>query len=176
MIHQANRNQQIGNICIQWAALEYQLAVAIWALAGLEAELGKVLTASLDVKARAVMAHTLAHETNAPRYLKIAIKKVLDAVRKDLLTRRNQAVHGIHFAGERPDMAMIEMHRGKGGRGRRPQSDRELYQLGQEINALSRSFAKSLKHYVSDLAGSLEAMARYMAATTAESEASAQAQ
>jgi hypothetical protein len=148
MDHQTNRNVQIGNVCVQWASLEYRLAVAIWIMVGVDMEIGKVLTASLDMKQRATMAFTLAHQTNAPIPFKNALKSVLTALREGLIDRRNQAVHGIHFTIDRPDAIGVEMHRGKGGRQQRIQEDKELSQLGRDINRAANEFAAALPAYV----------------------------
>ena len=137
-----NRNVQIGNICVQWSCLEYQVAVAIWNLAGIyDPEIGKVMTASLDLKGRVIMAFKLAHITNAPVPFKMAIKTLQSALQsEDLYHRRNQAVHGIHFEIEQPGAVGVEMHRGPGGRDQRIQTDKELNQLGQRITELRDSF------------------------------------
>src|SRR5689334_13504090 len=120
----SNRNQQIGNICVQWSSLEYILVQIIWLMAGVQEEVGKILTAHLDMKQRANMAFALAHQTNASYRLKKATKAVVDALQKgDLISRRNQAVHGVHFTIDEPGAVGIEMHRGKGGRGQRVQKD-----------------------------------------------------
>jgi len=118
-----------------------------------DAEVGKILTASLDAKGRANMAHAIAHQVNAPRYLKLAIKKVLTALREGLLDGRNQAVHGIHFTAARPDAVMIEMHRGKGGRQQRPQLDSDLAALGTKINLIAVDFDHALARYGRELLG-----------------------
>ena len=75
MNHLTNRYVQIGNICVQWSAIEYHVAIAIWNLAGVvDQEIGKVLTASLDLKGRVTMAFKLAHIVTAPVPFKIALK------------------------------------------------------------------------------------------------------
>lgn len=115
MDQQISRNAQIGNICIQWSSLEYMLAHAIWLMCGVDQEVGKILTGNLDSKQRAMMAHALAHQINAPIPVKRAIKQTLDEMREELIHRRNEAVHGIHFTHPDPESVFIEMHRGKGG-------------------------------------------------------------
>lgn len=149
--HFNNRMTQMGNICIQWSALEYHTAVAIWNLVGiLDMEVGKVLTANLDLNQRIGMAFTLAHITNAPMHFKIAIKALQTALQdEDLIHRRNQAVHGIHFRAE-PGSVEIEMHRGKGGRAPRIQRDIDLSQLGRRLNELDNTFVAALKRYMTE--------------------------
>lgn len=148
MDHQSNRSLQTGNICVQWANLEYHLAVAIWNMIGVSDSVGKILTANLDIKQRATMAYAIAHEINAPRYLKLAIKAVLNELRGGMLDERNQSVHGIHFVAERPDAVMVELHRGKGGRNQRLQLDADLAKLGARIHRTSFAFDEALCRYL----------------------------
>ncbi|MCC6925716.1 hypothetical protein [Novosphingobium sp.] len=151
--HYANRIAQIGNICVQWSALEYHTAIAIWNLAGVvDQEIGKILTANLDLKQRVGMAFALAHTVNAPIPFKNAIKALQTALQnEDLIHRRNQAVHGIHFQIDEPGAAGIEMHRGKGGRVQRIQRDKDLNQLGARLAELRDSFLLALTAYVANL-------------------------
>jgi hypothetical protein len=137
MDFESNRIVQIGNVCIQWANLEYELAVAIWLMICVDNEVGKILTANLDVKQRATMAHAIAHQINAPIPFKRALKQVLEELRADLIHRRNEAVHAVHFTPFGPGVAKVEMHRGKGGRAPRPLKDNDLHALGKQINTLS---------------------------------------
>lgn len=141
--HYVNRIAQIGNICAQWSSLEYHAAMAIWNLADIhDMEVGKILTASLDLKQRVGMAFALAHTVNAPFTFKKAIKSLQTALRnEDLIELRNQAVHGIHFTVDEPAAIGVEMHRGKGGRGRRVQYDKDLVALGQRLTELRNEFA-----------------------------------
>lgn len=150
MDHSTNRNAQIGNICVQWSAIEYHVAIAIWNLAGVvDQEIGKVLTASLDLKGRVTMAFKLAHIVNAPVPFKIAIKTLQTALQgEDLYHRRNQAVHGIHFEIDQPGAVGIEMHRGPGGREQRIQTDKELNQLGKRLTELRNTFFAALTQLV----------------------------
>lgn len=145
---QVRRNSHIGNICIQWSALEYMLSQTIWALCGVDQEVGKIITANLDAKQRALMAHALAHQTNAPIVLKRAIKKTLDEMRDELIHRRNEAVHGIHFTHPDPTMIYVEMHRGKGGRNQRPLTNQGLLELGEKINVATTRMANALLKHV----------------------------
>lgn len=142
----SNRQLHIGNICIQWSNLEYSLATTIWLLIGVKVEVGKIVTANLDIKQRATMALALAHQTNAPIYLKNAIKKVLERLRDDLISERNQAVHATHF-GEIEGGSEIELHRGKGGRARRAQLDANLARTGAAIAEVSKAFHAELMKF-----------------------------
>jgi hypothetical protein len=150
MDHPINRYVQIGNICVQWSAIEYHVAIAIWNLAGVvDQEIGKVLTASLDLKGRVTMAFKLAHIVNAPVPFKIAIKALQTSLQsEDLYHRRNQAVHGIHFDIDQPGAIGIEMHRGPGGREQRVQTDMELSQLGKRLTALRDAFFAALTQLI----------------------------
>ena len=134
MVHENNQLVQIGNICIKWSNLEYELAVSIWLMTEVTPEVGKILTGNLDAKQRATMAHALAHQTNAPIPFKKVLKEVLDEMRAGLIHRRNEAVHAVHFLPYAPDIAKVEMHRGKGGRHARELRHSDLAQLGKALN------------------------------------------
>lgn len=115
---------------------------------GVEMEVGKILTASLDIKSRATMAFALAHEINAPPYLKKAIKKVRDELQNgELIFQRNRAVHGVPFPSTSPDAVVLEMHRGKGGRRRHTVTNKELFELGQKIAAVTAEYGKQAIRY-----------------------------
>jgi len=119
-------------------------------LAGItDMEIGKVLTANLDLKQRIGMGFTLANIVNAPLRFKRAIKTVQKALLdEDLIHRRNQAVHGIHFETGIPGAAGIEMHRGKGGRSQRIQYDTELHGLGTRLKQFDDHFLPELLTYI----------------------------
>lgn len=151
MDNESNRAVQIGNICIQWSCLEYELALSIWLMLGLHDDIGKVVTASLDAKQRATMAFTLADKTKAPFAFRKAIKETLSDIRSDLIHRRNEAVHAVHFKPYSIDTAKVEMHRGKGGREPRPLRDSDLAELGQLIHKAALRVAEANILYASKL-------------------------
>ncbi|MXO73582.1 hypothetical protein [Alteraurantiacibacter buctensis] len=151
MDQQLNRSVQIGNICIQWSNLEYELALSIWLMLRIHDDLGKIVTASLDCKQRASMAFTLAHKTKAPYEFKQAQKEVLKEIRDGLLERRNEAVHAVHFKPYAFDTAKVEMHRGKGGREPRPLLDADLAELGQLIFKAGLRAAEANVLYASEI-------------------------
>jgi len=163
--HYVNRIAQIGNICAQWSTLEYHAAMAIWNLAGIDdMEIGKILTASLDLKQRVNMAFALAHTVNAPFAFKKAIKSLQTALQNEnLIHLRNQAVHGIHFTVDEPAAIGVEMHRGKGGRGQRIQYDKDMHALGQRLTELRDEFAAVVMKQMEDRKAEMKAHAEAMA-------------
>src|SRR5690606_6694683 len=118
-------------------------ATGIWTMIGVDQEVGKILTGNLDAKQRATMAHALAWQTNAPPPFKKAVKEVLGAMRDDLIHRRNEAVHGIHFGSRQAPVAQIELHRGKGGRAPRELTNASLKELGDAINVAATKLANA---------------------------------
>lgn len=180
MDHVQNRLIQTGNICVQWANLEYHLAVTIWVMAGVESEVGKILTGGMDMKTRASAAVAISHQMNAPRYLKMALAHVLKQLRDGgLIDRRNQAVHGVHMTSELPNAAKVELHRGKGGRQPRLQMDAELADLNQRLSSLCKTFDVSMARYIEERLGTgqagvvaMRAMVEKMRETMAEGETS----
>ena len=144
-------------------------------MAGLENEVGKIITGGLYMKARAQAAFAIANQVNAPRYLKFAIADVRKQLQDGLIERRNQAVHGIHMTSELPDAAKVELHRGKGGRQPRLQKDSELVDLNQKISELCKAFDVQMKRYAEEKLGSghalvmaFKAIEEKMRATVAE--------
>lgn len=135
---------------MQWSALEYITACAIWQLTGIrDIEVGKIVTAHLDLKQRVGMAFALSHQVNAPISFRNAIKKLQTSLRdEDLIHERNQAVHGVRFPSDQPDAADIEMHRGKGGRQPVKQTNAELEQVGHKIAELRKEFTEALAAYL----------------------------
>lgn len=149
---------------MQWSSLEYVLVQAIWAMINVDAEVGKILTAHLDIKQRAAMAFAVSNQTNAPVSFRNALKAVQRSLQDDdLINRRNQAVHGIHFSTDRPDAVNVEMHRGKGGRAPRLQTDADLAKLSREICEVRTRFGVALLAYakqrMGDQAATLESFA-----------------
>lgn len=129
----------IGNICTQWAGLEYKVAHCIWYLLSLDAETGKIVTGGLDMQPRLNMAINLARHLGGPKPLLDQLIATRSAVQDKLDTRRNRAVHGVQFWYPDDGVMSVEVHRGKGGRDRQPVSDDELYDLGNEIHAVGKA-------------------------------------
>lgn len=143
MDNATNRYVQIGNVCAQWSSLEYMLAVGIWLMIDVDEDIGKIVTGNLDAKQRATMAKALAWKLNAPFAFKTAIREVLDQMRSDLIDRRNEAVHGIHFGDESSTTISIELHRGKGGRDPRELTNESLAELGRAIHSAAAKMAQA---------------------------------
>ena len=132
----AERLTIVGNICHQWANIEYQLASAIWSLLGVDEATGIILTAGLMMRPRVDMAVKLAKHLDAPQRAINALVEVQKALADDLENRRNQAVHGVRFINlNDPASEYFEMHRGK-PKGRHLQTNESLKLLGQELGAL----------------------------------------
>ena len=89
------------------------------------------------------MAWAIADEIKAPFYIRTVIKSALQAIRDELLYGRNQAVHGIHMGSYGAGTAKIEMHRGKGGRGMREQTDESLRSLAAKIHAHAKAIGEA---------------------------------
>ena len=133
-----DRNVQIGNICFQWAYLEYLIALTIWSLLHIDPDTGKIVTGGLDIRPRLNMAINLARELQAPKGAIDALLLTREALDKGLDQRRNTAVHGHRIAHPNdPAAELVEVHRGKGARKRRPQTNADLTQLGKDIKQLA---------------------------------------
>jgi len=134
----------VGNICTQWAFLEYQLAIAIWSLLGLDEETGKIVTGGLDIMPRATMILSLTHGKKGDQTLSRAATKVLKELRGGLVTRRNEAVHGVYSSQRDGSEPMVEVHRGKGGRNPKPIGPDDLERLAQEISQSAQIMTAAL--------------------------------
>lgn len=159
---QINRLTQVGNICAQWSNLEYQFAHVIWVLLALDMDTGAIVTGGLDMLPRANMAINLARHLQAPRELITALEKARKQIQDGLDVRRNRAVHGVQFYHEGGDDLYVEVHRGKGGRGRKLLPDQELADLGREIHNVSFELAQATIGTLESLKVALATMAANM--------------
>lgn len=131
-----DRNTQIGNICFQWAHLEFLLALTIWALLRLDSVTGRIVTGGLDIRPRVKMAIDLAESLRAPAELIDALKSVRKKVESDLNDRRNRAIHGHRFIDpDDPSLELVVTHRGKNAGKFLGQSNKDLADLGRDIAA-----------------------------------------
>lgn len=148
-VHMTNRNIQIGDICSQWAHLEYILANAIWALLGLDKATGLIVTGGLNIENRVGTAVALAEKMGQPT----AVTDALKHVRKELqaskiIQRRNLAVHGHRFPHpEREDAELVEIHRGKDAGQAITRADSELRELGKDIANLHKTLMSVLQDH-----------------------------
>jgi hypothetical protein len=133
----------IGNVCVQWSALEYQVAACIWMLLELDIETGKIVTGGLDMLPRLNMAINLARHLKAEKALIDCLVKARAEIQGGLDTKRNRAVHGVHTAVTIAGDALVEVHRGKGGRDATAFPLEELAGLSRSLNALTKSLAKA---------------------------------
>jgi hypothetical protein len=123
---------------MQWSNVEYQVAQTIWLILGLDVETGKIVTGGLDMLPRLNMAINLARHRKAPVELTSQLVKTRASIQDKLDVRRNRAVHGVNswFPGDAT--VHVEVHRGKGGRERKPLPEDDLRQLGQEIHRVGK--------------------------------------
>lgn len=140
----AARLQAVGNICTQWAYLEYLFANVIWWLLKIDKETGIIITGGLDIRPRAGMAINLARHLKADRRLIEALTKARDEI-GSLSDRRNRAVHGVSFSREGDETVMVEVHRGKGSRKAEPLATNELFAIGSEISVVATGLIAVLK-------------------------------
>lgn len=140
----SDRNLQIGNICFQWAHLEYLLALAIWSILRIDDETGKILTGGTDIKARCAIALNLAKHLEAPEAAVNALAQAQKSIDK-LNDKRNRAVHGHRlFDPARPDTEYFEVHRGSSRGVKVPQTNADLAQLGKDIATTHKALLSAL--------------------------------
>lgn len=141
---QNERHVLVGNICHQWAYIEYLGALAIWSVLGVDYETGVILTGGVPIRARFDMAHKLANHLGAPPRAIAALEATKAALAGGLENKRNRAVHGVRFADEaNPANEFIEMHRGS-PKGRHPQSNQDLRDLSAALDRLGQKLYSEL--------------------------------
>ncbi|MEL7687147.1 hypothetical protein AAG596_06145 [Citromicrobium bathyomarinum] len=139
-----DRQLQIGNICHQWAAIEYHIALCIWSLLGIDYETGVILTGGLTMRPRVNMAVKLAVHLNAPKEAIDALTEIRKTLDGGLEDARNSAVHAVRFKdASNPASELVEMHRGR-KKGRHPRTNAELRQLGTDIHAAGKTLKRRL--------------------------------
>lgn len=138
----------IGNICGQWASVEYVLSILIWQLLKVDSETGKILTGGLDMMPKLNMAITLGNHLRAPRALVQSVIVARSAIQCGIDVRRNQAVHGVSFLiSESPFSVGVEVHRGKGRRQKEIVTNDQLHDLATELSQISCTLDEACKHY-----------------------------
>jgi hypothetical protein len=142
-----DRLVQIGNICRQWAYLEYLFSVTIWNLLKLERNTGMIVTGGLDMLPRAGMAINLAEHLGADGRLIEALKTARRTLQRgglSLIDRRNIAIHGLELRLEGRS-SILESHRGKGAFQPHDFGNDELKNLGKEIIAVHEALSPVMK-------------------------------
>lgn len=134
---------EVGVICLEWSALEYYFAIVIWRLLGLDPPTGKIVTGGLGLLPRVNMAVALARHLKCNRQTIAAMVQARKAIQDGLDIRRNQAVHGVHFA-EDDGTTTVETHRGKGGRDPVPITSDDYHRLAAEIRAVRKRLQTDL--------------------------------
>lgn len=135
----------VGNICTQWAYLEYLVANTIWWLLKVDRPTGMILTGGLDMIPRINMAINLARHLKADRRILEALEATRKAVQGGLADRRNIAVHGVFSSRDGSPIVTVEVHRGKGDRKRTPLPDEELSNIGKDISSTIDGLLASMK-------------------------------
>jgi hypothetical protein len=133
----------IGLVCGEWSTLEYNLSIVIWRLLGLDPDTGKIVTGGLDLLPRVNMAINLARHVKQNRATIAALERARKTVQDGLDARRNQAVHGVHFA-EDDGSTTVEVHRGKGGRNPVTITGDAYSNLADEIRAVRKQLQTDL--------------------------------
>lgn len=142
------RLASVGDVCIQWANVEYQVAHIIWCVLDVNMEVGKIVTGGLDMQPRLNVAIILAKQLDAPTYLIDGLVQARKDIQDGLDIKRNRAVHGVTYFDPALPTAMVELHRGKGPKTPVEFSNDdleifrgELNNLGNRLNQLFNQFA-----------------------------------
>lgn len=139
--HVAYRLTCIGNICVQWSALEHQAACVIWSMLDINEGTGRFITGGMDLQPRLNVAIRIATHLGAPKEVLTDLKEVRKQVQDGLDIIRNHAVHGVTFFSPDGRTARIKTHRGKKA-GEYELSNSELKAAGTAINQLVRKLGE----------------------------------
>jgi hypothetical protein len=126
----------IGGVCLQYSLLELTLANVIAAMLDLDDEKTAIVTGGADMKARLGMAIALSDHMRAPYAIRQGLKNIRTKLKeKDLIQRRNQAVHGAQRTTGLT--TTFKMLRWKGARREEEVSILSLHEVATELNRLS---------------------------------------
>jgi hypothetical protein len=139
----SKRMAHIGGVCLQWSYLEYIIAAIIWKQLNLDISVGKIVTGGMDILPRLNMAINLCRELKTDKRVERALIEARKSLQDKLIEQRNMVVHGQHWllTGEKP---VVEVQRGKGTRQPTPFTDNEIYQLVENIAAVSNRIGQAL--------------------------------
>lgn len=88
----------IGQVCVQWSALESLIEAAIWQASGMRNDIGRAVTSQCQMQSKMDMLSAVLHQ-NYPE-LAIPFDKVAIYIRECLIGPRNAVVHGFWFQSE----------------------------------------------------------------------------
>lgn len=138
---------QVGNICRQWAYVEYLFSVVIWAALKLDRETGMIVTGGLDMLPRANMAINLAKHLNMDASIREALtnaRATLQAGSLSLVDKRNIAVHGLELRTQGTSSTM-EVHRGKGAFREHEFGNDQLREIGAAVQKIHEQLSPVMK-------------------------------
>lgn len=122
-IHQYNDRARLsGHINFQYSYLDYLISKFIWALLEIEKPAGVILTGGMDIRPKLDIAIELAEHFNKFEKIRALLKKLKN--RGDnpngFIQSRNIIVHGIYSSRDGDPTVMIESHRSKRLREKKP--------------------------------------------------------
>lgn len=130
---------QVGVICTNWAYLEYLLANAIWWLCDVEPAKGKIMTGKINIQSLIDKAIALC-ESDEHKDLYKSFVEVSHALRdgKNLIERRNTAIHGVFSSSPNYLGVMVERHKKADTRDRKLYPITELFSIGDELYNINK--------------------------------------
>jgi len=128
----------IGFVCLQWSLLEHTMLWLIATIEGIPLEKAYRIFAGLDMVPRCGMAISLAKDAGAPNAILLPIRTVREAIRKERLDhRRNAIVHGVHAYPDDTDSVTLTLPRNEKSSRTQVVTTLELLELGQRFHALT---------------------------------------
>ncbi|MEP1422233.1 MAG: hypothetical protein ABJK59_10735 [Erythrobacter sp.] len=125
----------IGHVCLRWSLLEMAILMVIAALEDIPSEKAFLLYGGQNILPRFDTALRLASYHKAPNPIVKEIKALKGVITKDLIERRNQAVHGAHSDSEASYEVKLTMTRWPEPKRTQKLSFQDFICLGDEIRA-----------------------------------------
>ena len=142
----------MGVVCVQWALLEHMVLAIISATENMPLDKVYIMFGGLDMLPRINMALRLSREAKWPAALTKRIEEIRVGVqgksgRHGLQERRNQLIHGVHKASEKPHSVSLTMVRWQGPKRTQDVSVTEVYELASQLGALAQEASSIFDAY-----------------------------
>lgn len=135
----------VGNLCSQWAFLEYCFSITIWHLLKLDKETGMIVTGGMDILPRVNMVLNLAQHLKADGKIVEAARVARRALQDDLINDRNKFVHGVFSSSKTIPGIDVEIHRGRGDRRRHPVTPDQVAATANRVHRVAFAYCDALE-------------------------------
>jgi len=125
----------IGHMSFQYSYLDYLISNIVWSSLELKKDVGVIITGSLDIYPKLDMAISLLEELDNYPNLLSSLKSLKNRMQKtnSFVTKRNLYIHGVFSSRDKDSIVMIESHRNKKNRKKKPIEQTDIQQTLNEI-------------------------------------------